>query len=290
MSTETTPRRTRARTPNNKTTTGFRISDELWAVLEPLLPVHVNTHRFGGGRPRVSDRRCADAIFYVLRTGCQWAALNDTDLCAKSTAYDRFREWVAAGVFLKLWQVGVEQFDELKGIDWEWLSMDGAMTKAPLGGKKTGPNPTDRGKAGVKRSLLTEGHGVPIGVAIDGANRHDMKLVRATIESIVVERPEPTEERPQGMCLDKGYDYEEVRATLREFGFTAHIRSRGEEARDIAREAGKRARRWVVERSHSWLNRFRRLLVRWEKKPEHYLAFLHFACGLIALRAAGLFG
>ncbi len=138
--------------------------------------------------------------------------------------------------------------------------------------------------------MLTEGHGVPIGVAIDGANRHDMKLARETIERIVVERPEPTEERPQGMCLDKGYDYEEVRATLRAFGFTAHIRSRGEEAKEIAREAGRRARRWVVERSHSWLNRFRRLLIRWEKKPEHYLAFLHFACGLIALRAAGLFG
>jgi putative transposase len=82
----------------------------------------------------------------------------------------------------------------------------------------------------------------------------------------------------------------EVRDILREFGFRAHIRSRGEEAKDIAREAGKKARRWVVERSHSWLNRFRRLLVRWEKKPEHYLAFLHFACGRIAFRAAGLFG
>lgn len=117
-----------------------------------------------------------------------------------------------------------------------------------------------------------------------------MKLVRATIESIVIERPEPTTERPQGMCLDRGYDYDEVRAILDEFGFTAHIRSRGEEARDIAREAGKRARRWVVERSHSWLNRFRRILVRWEKKPEHYLAFLHFACALIAFRATGLFG
>ena len=90
-------------------------------------------------------------------------------------------------------------------------------------------------------------------------------------------RPQPTEERQQGMCMDKGYDYEEVRAILRAFGFTAHIRSRGEEAKEIAQEAGQRARRWVVERSHSWLNRFRRLLIRWEKKPEHYLAFLHFA-------------
>lgn len=137
---------------------------------------------------------------------------------------------------------------------------------------------------------MTEGHGVPIGVAIDGANRHDMKLVRVTIESIVVERPEPSQQQPQGMCLDKGYDYDEVRELLAEFGFTAHIRGRGEEAKELAQEAGKRARRWVVERSHSWMNRFRRILVRWEKKPEHYLAFLHFACALIAFRAAGLFG
>lgn len=136
MSPETPTKRLRARTPNTKTTTGFRISDELWAVMEPLLPVRVNTHRFGGGRPRVADRRCADAIFYVLRTGGQWAALNETELCAKSTAHDRFSEWVEHGVFLKLWQAGVQQFDELQGIDWDWLSMDGAQTKAPLGGEK----------------------------------------------------------------------------------------------------------------------------------------------------------
>ena len=131
---------------------------------------------------------------------------------------------------------------------------------------------------------------MPLGLAVDGANRHDMKLVRATIESIVVQRPEPTEEQPQGMCLDKGYDFGEVRDILAEFGFTGHIRSRGEEAQALKREAGQRARRWVVERSHSWLYRFRRILVRWDKKPEHYLAFLHFACALIAFRAAGIFG
>ncbi len=141
----------------------------------------------------------------------------------------------------------------------------------------------------MKRSLLTEGHGVPIGLIIEGAQRHDMKLVRPTIESIIVDRPEPSEEHPQGMCLDKGYDYEEVRAILSELGFTAHIRPRGEEAQAIKRQAGFKARRWMVERAHSWMNRFRLLLVRWEKKPEKYLAFLHFACGLIAFRAAGLF-
>jgi len=157
-------------------------------------------------------------------------------------------------------------------------------------GKKTGHNPTDRSKQGVKRSLLTEGHGIPVGLAIDGANRHDMTLVRATLESLLGSRPEPLVERPQGMCLDAGYDYDEVRALLLEFGFTAHIRSRGVEKRELASDANQKARRWVVERSHSWMNRFRRILVRWEKKPDNYLAFLHFACGLIACRAAGLFG
>lgn len=142
----------------------------------------------------------------------------------------------------------------------------------------------------MKRSVLTEGHGIPISVAVEGANRHDMKLVRPTIEAIVIARPIPGEAEPQGMCLDKGYDYEEVRVTLREFGFTAHIRARGEEAKALKTEAGFRARRWVVERAHSWMNRFRRLLVRWDKKPQNYLAFLHFACGMIAFRAAGLFG
>jgi len=127
-------------------------------------------------------------------------------------------------------------------------------------GEKIGPNPTDRGKSGVKRSLLTEGQGVPIGLTVAGANRHDMKLVRATLESIVVERPQPTAEQMQNLSLDKGYDYDEVRAILTEFGFTAHIRSRGEEAKAIAQEAGKKARRWVVERTHSWMNRFRRIL------------------------------
>src|SRR5881227_1649240 len=117
----------------------LRVPDDLWAEIAMHLPVHKNTHRFGGGRPRTPDRACADAIFYVLRTGCQWAALDATDLCPKSTAHDRFQQWVEAGVFLHLWQRGVQRFDELKGIDWAWLSMDGALTKAPLGGGKNRP-------------------------------------------------------------------------------------------------------------------------------------------------------
>ena len=125
---------------------------------------------------------------------------------------------------------------------------------------------------------------------VAGANRPDLKLVKDTVDSVIVKRPRPTKKRPQGMCLDKGYDYEEVRETLREFGFTAYIRARGQEARAIKHQAGFRARRWVVERTHSWMNRFRRVLIRWDKTVDNYLAFLHFACALIAFRASGLFG
>src|SRR5215831_12056876 len=122
------------------------------------------------------------------------------------------------------------------GTGWQWT---GRLPKPRWAGKKTGPNPTDRGKSGVKRSLLTEGHGVPIGLVVEGANRHDMKLTRPTIESLVIERPEPTEAHPQGMCLDAGYDYDEVYAILKAFGFTAHVRPRGEEAQAIKHVAGE---------------------------------------------------
>ena len=157
-------------------------------------------------------------------------------------------------------------------------------------GKKTGPNPTDRAKDGVKRSVLTEASGVPIGVAIEGANRNDFKMVGATLKSIPIPRPKPTRKCPQGLCLDKGYDYDETRDLVREFGYTAHIRARGEEAQAIKHEAGFKARRWVVERTHSWMNRFRRILTRWEKKAENYLGLLHWVCAIITYRATGLLG
>jgi transposase len=155
-------------------------------------------------------------------------------------------------------------------------------------GKKTGPNPTDRAKDGTKRSLLTEAAGIPLGLAVDGANRNDFKMFAETIESIPVARPKPTASKPQGMCLDKGYDYDEVRELGAAFGFTMHIRCRGEEAKALKKEAGFRARRWVVERSHSWMNRFRRLLIRWEKREDTFFAMLHLACAIITWRAAGL--
>jgi putative transposase len=267
---------------------GYRLPDELWQRIAPLLPKHPNTHRFGGGRPRVPDRQCMDGIYFVLRTGCQWKALDATGICSASTAHSRFQEWTKAGVFLRFWREGLVADDGHKGIAWKWLSADGCMTKAPLGGEKSGPHPTDRAKRGVKRSLLTDARGVPLGLEVAGANRNDMKLLPATLRQVPIEYPHLRS--APNLCLDKGYDFDEVRDLLRRFGFTAYIRRRGEEARDSAREAGHRARHWVVERTHSWMNRFRRLLIRWEKKPENYIGLLHFVCGVITFRFAGLFG
>ena len=146
----------------------------------------------------------------------------------------------------------------------------------------------DRSKSGTKRSLLVEGSGVPVGLCVAGANKNDFKMLAETLGSIPIKRPEPTAENPQHLCLDKGYDYAQARWLAEAFGFTAHIRSRGEEASE--KKAGQKARRWPVERTHSWMNRFRSLLTRWAKKERNYLAMLHFVCGLIAYRAAGLFG
>ncbi len=143
---------------------------------------------------------------------------------------------------------------------------------------------------GTKRSLLTDGAGVPLGIAVEGANTHDMRLVEATLASIPIERPKPTRRSPQHFCADKGYDYPTVHELVEAWGYTLHIKSRGDEAAACRNVPGYRARRWVVERTHSWMNRFRRLLIRWEKKADNYLAFLHFACAWISFRAAGVLG
>ena len=139
----------------------------------------------------------------MLRTGCQWQALNETGTCSSSSAHRRFQESTEADVFVALWEQGPVEYDALHGIDWAWLAMDGAMTKAPLGGEKGGQDPTDRGKIGTKRSVLTDGSGVPIGLAVDGANRNDFKLTRETIESIAVERPDPKARLPRGCVWTK---------------------------------------------------------------------------------------
>ena len=126
---------------------GWRVPDRTWERMVALLPARPS-HPLGCHNPRVPDRSAMDAILLVLRTGMQWNALNATGICTSSSAHRRFQEWVEAGVFAEFWRQGLLAYDELQGIEWEWLSCDGAMGKAPLGGAGTGPNPTDRAKRG----------------------------------------------------------------------------------------------------------------------------------------------
>lgn len=257
---------------------GFRLSDELWECMEPLLPAP-KAHPLGCHRPRVSNRAAMDAILLVLRTCMQWNALDSTGICTCSSAYRRFREWIDAGVFAKFLRMGFLEYNELQDIDWSWLAVDGALTKAPLGGKKPGPNPCDGAKGGVKRNMLTEAAGIPLAVEVVPANWHDMKLVAAPLAGMMCARQ--VNDCKSKLCLDLGYDYDEVRCIASMAGFEPIILGRCDE-RENKKQCGVRARRWVVERTHGWLNRFRRLLVRWEKREDTDLVMLQFACGLIA--------
>ena len=155
-------------------------------------------------------------------------------------------------------------------------------TKRRWVGKKTGPNPTDRAKSGTKRHVLTDGGGMPLAVVITGANVPDMRMMGALLDARVLRPPAGT---TQHSCLDKGYDYAVTEREVRRRRYVPHIRRRGEDQRRCRR--GERARRWVVERTHSWFNRFRKLLIRWEKKPQNYLALVQFAAMLIVWRLVG---
>jgi len=124
---------------------GWRIPEELWEKMEPLLP-KAKPHPLGCHNPPVPARDVMNAILFVLRTGCQWNALNGTGLCTSSSAHRWFQTWCKAEVFLKFWKRGLLDYDKVKGIDWSWVSMDGAMTKAPLGGGKNGSQPDGSGK------------------------------------------------------------------------------------------------------------------------------------------------
>ena len=265
----------------------YRMPDAMWERIRVLLPVY-KTGPFGG-RPRKDLRCVADAIFYRLRTGCQWKAI-PVCLASGSTAHAYFQEWVKRGVFADLWEIALERYDELVGLDWRWQSVDGAMTKAPLGGESTGKNPTDRGKTGTKRSLLTDAAGIPTGLAVGGANVHDIRLLRSTLSDAQMRARGINSGVKEHLCMDKGYDSALVRGMVQNlFEYIPHVRARGEEKKS-RRNSRQRARRWVVERTHSWMNRFRAILVRWDKKVRNNIATLHLACAYITFKRAGVFG
>jgi putative transposase len=110
------------------------------------------------------------------------------------------------------------------GIDWKWQATDGTITKAPLGEKSTGANPTDRAKSGTKRSIVVDGKGVPLVISVDAANKHDMKMTKSTLKSIVIQGPEPTARAKQHMCTDRGYDFPEVYELLLDYAYTIYIK------------------------------------------------------------------
>ena len=262
----------------------WHIPDDLWSLIAPLLGPEKQPGT--PGRPATPYRLAFDAVVYVLRTGCQWEALPRQEFAPPSTINGIYNKWVKAGVFEHAWKVLLQYYDKKVGIKWKWQAMDCAITKAPLGGDLTGPSPVDRGKSGTKRSLLTDQRGAPLSIVVTGANTHDKRVALETLDSIIVERPEKLIYRIHHLCLDKGYDFADIIAGVLARDYILHLKKVGEEEKAIDGEKKHPARRWVVERTHSWMNRFRRLLVRWEKKVENYKAMLHLASVMILYRLA----
>jgi len=209
------------------------IPDELWEKIEPILEPFKRT-KPGGSKP-LPFRKIMNGILYLLKTGCQW---NMIPGCygSKSTIHEHFQRWVNAGVFDKVFNDCLKEYDEYKGINWEWQSMDGALVQAPVrqkGGscaseEGLGRNPTDRGRSGSKIHLIVDQQGIPLGIEAVGANIHDSRLVGSTIETITI-IPEVENNCSHNICMDKGYDSDRVRAEVDQYGYQAHIRHRGEE-------------------------------------------------------------
>jgi putative transposase len=261
----------------------WEVPDRLWLRIEPILSEDAPpTPKEHGGRKRIDWRSAFNGIIFRLRSGCQWNRL-PKEFGDDSSVHRWFQRWCENGVFERVWAVLVEECDELGAVDWKWQSADGMLGKARFGGEKTGKNPTDRGKKGTKKSVLVEADGGPLGAVIAGANVPDCKLLDETIEAVVVERPDPKEVE-QNLCLDAGYDNPSGRAAAEKHGYVEHIRPVYEDRRPKRRPGRRKARRWVVERTLSWLSKCRGLLVRYDKRAENFLGLIQLACGLLWYR------
>jgi putative transposase len=262
------------------------ISDRFWERVAPLLEPFKRCRR-GGSKP-LDFRTVLNGIFYLLKTGCQWAFLPSC-YGSKSAVHEHFQRWAGDGVFTEMFRLGADEYEELQGFQWAWQSMDGSLVQAPvrqalcLQEEALGRNPTDRGRSGSKIHLLVDAEGMPCGVALAGANIHDSRLVTVTVEGRVVTAPGPTEEEPQHLCLDKAYDMKRVEDEVRGHRYTPHVRRIGEEKQALSEEPHP-ARRWVVERTFGWLKGFRAIRTRYTCRRKNYLALLHLACALIVCR------
>lgn len=218
----------------------------LWSQFEQLLPAVIDTHPLGCHRPRVADRIVFDKLISRLVLGGSYTKHADQTVSA-TTLRSRRDEWITAGVFDTLEQAVLEAFDWLIGLDLDHLSVDGCCVKAPCGGDNTGPNPTDRGKSGHKRSVLVEGHGLPIGTVLVGANRHDSPLLEPTLACLArfgFQLPEHIT-----VHLDAGYDSAVTRNTLTVLGCDWQISPKGTYIQI------NHTKRWMIERTNSWHTR-----------------------------------
>ena len=255
----------------------WRVSDRAWSLIKEILDRYYPPSP--KGHNRVDLRLVVDGIIFRLRSGCQWNQL-PREFGSDRTIHRHFQNWCRLGIFERLWACLVRHCDELGHVDWEWQSIDCAMGKARSGGELIGPNPTDRAKKGVKRSLHVVTDGGPVGVLIAGANVNDYKLLADTLEVVVVDRPD-TE---QHLCLDAGYDFAVSRNVVAATTYTPHIQKWREEKLDTSGAKRFPARRWVVERTLAWLSKCRGLLVRYDKKALNFLGLLQLACALLWVR------
>ncbi|MGP9649367.1 IS5 family transposase [Glutamicibacter sp. AOP38-B1-38] len=250
------------------------IMNPLWSQFEALLPERNVTHPWGCHKPRISDRIIFDKLIQVLILGAAYAKISDTT-CSATTIRRRRDEWITAGIFNALEQLCLEAYDRIVGLDLENLVIDGCLVKAPCGGEAAGKSPVDRGKQGTKRSLMTDGKGIPVGCVIAGANRHDSPLLRPTLERLSrfgYLLPEQIK-----VHLDAGYDSRQTRGLLTELGCDWEISTKGEPL-----QAGVR---WVVERTNSWHNRgFKKLAICTERKARVIEAMISLANSIIVLR------
>ena len=266
-----------------KTAEQYRIPGKLWKLLKKQLPKEPK--KKGRGRPRVKNRDVMEGIWYVLWTGCQWKSIRKEWFnVSSSVLHERFQTWQEQGIFEKLFKTIVKYYARERKIGWKWQSVDSMMSPAPLGGAKTGKNPTDRSKSGSKIHILVDERGAPLAIWITGANEHDKWSADDLIMHIVVKRPNSE----QHFCGDKGYDFEDVREFIGLMNYIDHIkrrRKRGEPKDEcpIPGEKTYPARRWVVERTLGWLAKRRSIATRWCKKPQNWLAFVHLACAQIVL-------
>ncbi|MDQ6739030.1 MAG: IS5 family transposase [Actinomycetota bacterium] len=252
------------------------IIEPLWAQFEALIPPVRDKHPLGCHRPRVRERIVFDKLIQVLVLGAAYEKIADST-CSATTIRRRRDEWIAAGIFTALEQISLDAYDRYCGLKLEDLVVDGCLVKAPCGGEAAGRSPVDRGKQGTKRSVLTEGDGIPLGTVVAGANRHDSPLLRPTLERLSrfgYFLPEKIR-----VHLDAGYDSKKTRDLLDELGCEAHVATKG-----IPAPIQNTARR-VVERTNSWHTRgFRKMAICTEKRIRVIEAFIALANAIIITR------